>query len=38
MLFKAIDRMSNRAFHAVKWFLTAISGTLTTWLIVVLET
>jgi len=38
MLFKAIDRLSNRAFTAVKWFLTALSGALTTWLIIVLET
>jgi hypothetical protein len=38
MLFKAIDRLSNRAFHAVKWFLTAVSGMLTTWLIIALET
>ena len=38
MLFKAIDRLSNRAFNAVKWFLTALSGILTSLLIIALET
>jgi hypothetical protein len=38
MLFKFIDRLSNRAFHAVKWFLTAVSGLLTSLLIIALET
>lgn len=37
MLIKAIDRLSNRAFAKIKWLLTALSGALTTGLIVVLE-
>jgi len=37
MLFKLIDRLSNRAFNTIKWLLTAISGFLTTWAIVILE-
>lgn len=37
MIFKTIDRLSNRAFAKVKWLLTALSGILTTGLIVVLE-
>lgn len=37
MLIRAIDRLSNRAFAAVKWLLTAFSGLLTTGLIIMLE-
>lgn len=37
MLIKKIDNLSNRAFTKVKWLLTALSGVLTTGLIVVLE-
>ncbi len=37
MLSKTIDRLSNRAFAKVKWLLTALSGVLTTSLIVMLE-
>ena len=37
MLFKLIDRLSKRAFNTLKWLLTAISGFLTTWAIVILE-
>ena len=37
MLFKMIDNLSNRAFTKVKWLLTALSGMLTTSLIIVLE-
>jgi len=37
MLIKMIDNLSNRAFAKVKWLLTALSGALTTSLIVVLE-
>jgi len=37
MLFKAIDQLSNRAFTKVKWLLTALSGVLTTGLIILLE-
>ena len=37
MLIKMIDNLSNRAFAKVKWLLTALSGALTTGLIVVLE-
>jgi hypothetical protein len=37
MISKTIDRLSNRAFAKVKWLLTALSGILTTGLIVVLE-
>jgi len=38
MLIKAIDRLSSRAFAKIKWLLTALSGVLTTSLIVMLET
>ena len=37
MLFKAIDRLSSNAFKKVKWLLTALSGALTTGLIIMLE-
>ena len=37
MLFKSIDKLSNRAFAAVKWFMTAFSGLLTAGLIFMLE-
>ena len=37
MLIKKIDSLSNRAFARVKWLLTALSGALTTSLIMVLE-
>ena len=37
MLFKMIDKMSQRTFAKVKWLLTALSGTLTAGLIVALE-
>jgi hypothetical protein len=37
MLIKAIDRLSNRTFEKVKWLLTALSGILTTSLIIMLE-
>ena len=37
MIFKAIDRLSRRAFVMVKWLLTALSGVLTAGLIVILE-
>jgi hypothetical protein len=37
MLFKMIDKMNRRTFARVKWLLTALSGALTTGLIVVLE-
>ena len=37
MLSKSIDRLSNRAFKKVKWLLTALSGALTTGLIIILE-
>jgi hypothetical protein len=37
MLFRSIDQLSKRAFTRVKWLLTAISGALTTGLIIILE-
>jgi len=37
MLFKSIDQLSNRTFTKVKWLLTALSGALTTGLIIILE-
>ena len=37
MLFKTIDKMSQRTFAKVKWLLTAFSGALTAGVIVVLE-
>ena len=37
MLFKWIDDLSKRAFNRVKWLLTALSGILTTSLIIMLE-
>ena len=37
VLFKSIDTMSRKTFAAIKWLLTAISGALTTGLIVILE-
>ncbi len=37
MFIKAIDKLSNRTFAKVKWLLTALSGVLTTSLIVILE-
>ena len=37
MLIKAIDRLSNQTFTKVKWLLTALSGVLTTSVIVMLE-
>jgi hypothetical protein len=37
MLIKMIDNLSRRAFNRVKWILTAISGLLTTSLIIMLE-
>ncbi len=37
MLIKVIDRLSNRTFAKVKWLLTALSGVVTTSLIVMLE-
>ena len=37
MLFKTIDKMSQRTFAKVKWLLTALSGAFTAGLIVVLE-
>jgi hypothetical protein len=37
MLFKMIDNLSKQAFKKVKWLLTALSGVLTTSLIIVLE-
>jgi len=37
MLIKTIDRLSNRAFTKVKWLLTALSGVLTTSMIIMLE-
>jgi len=37
MLIKLIDNLSSRAFAKVKWLLTALSGLLTTSLIVMLE-
>lgn len=37
MLSKKIDSLSQKAFNKVKWLLTAISGLLTTGLIIVLE-
>ena len=32
------NRMSNKEFTSIKWTLTAISGLLTTTLIIILET
>ena len=37
MLIKVTNRLSNQAFTKVKWLLTALSGVLTTSLIVMLE-
>ena len=37
MLIKLIDNLGSRAFAKVKWLLTALSGALTTSLIVMLE-
>ncbi len=37
MITRMIDRLSKRAFEKVKWLLTALSGVLTTSLIVMLE-
>jgi hypothetical protein len=37
MLFKLIDQLSKSAFTRVKWLLTALSGVLTTGLIIILE-
>lgn len=37
MLFKFIDRLGNRAFNTLKWLLTALSGLLTTWAIIIME-
>jgi hypothetical protein len=37
MLIKMIDNLSSRAFAKVKWLLTALSGVLTTSMIVMLE-
>ena len=37
MLLKMIDGLSRRAFNKVKWLLTALSGLLTSGLIIVLE-
>lgn len=38
MIFKMIDKLSNRTFNRLKWFLTAMSGILTGMLIIALET
>jgi hypothetical protein len=38
MLFRMIDKMSKQTFNKVKWFLTAVSGMLTSMLIIALET
>jgi hypothetical protein len=37
-MFKSIDRMGRKAFNALKWLLTAVSGVVTTGFILVLET
>jgi hypothetical protein len=37
MLIRLIDNLSSRAFAKVKWLLTALSGVLTTSLIVMQE-
>lgn len=37
MLFESIDRLGKKAYTSLKWLLTAVSGVLTTGLIVVLE-
>jgi len=37
MFFTNLDKLSNRTFAAIKWTLTALSGLLTTGLIVILE-
>jgi len=37
MLSEKIDKMSQRTFARTKWLLTALSGALTTGLIIVLE-
>jgi len=38
MLPDRLEKMSNRTFTAIKWALTAMSGVITTGLIMVLET
>ncbi len=37
MFSKLIDRLSSRAFAAIKWALTALSGLLTSGFIILLE-
>lgn len=37
MFFKFVDKLGNKTFAMIKWFLTALSGLLTTGLIVMLE-
>ena len=34
----AIDKLSNRSMAALKWILTALSGVVTTGMIIILET
>ena len=36
-MFNWLDRMSNKAFASLKWAMTAMSGALTTGLIIALE-
>ena len=37
-MFRSIEKMSKRAFNALKWLLTAVSGVITTGFILALET
>ena len=37
MLFKSIDKLSKRTFAALKWLMTALSGVITTGVILILE-
>lgn len=37
MLLKSLDQLSKRTYVALKWLLTAVSGVITTGLILVLE-
>ena len=37
MLFRWVDKLGNKAFNGVKWFLTSMSALLTSGLIIILE-
>lgn len=38
MLYELIDKLKNKTYTTMKWLLTAVSGVITTGLIVFLET